>query len=99
MFVCVRRCNPLPDSVRELAHGDGSETNRGAVGDMMDVRRGMASLDVGSRNVEWPAWSNVRVDPRYRVRQARVQRSLSEQTPRQSPVAPDWGSEFGWENW
>lgn len=67
--------------------------------DLKLVRAGTAHVpDSPTASVDWPAWSNVTVDPAYRTRQARVQRPTSERTPTQYPQAPDWRSEGLLEN-
>jgi hypothetical protein len=98
----LRRCNPVPSCLRELMYGAAGEGarpgDRGVMGDLEDVRAQRAQIpDIGYRNVPWPAWSNVTVDPRYRVRQIRVQRPISERTPTQYGQDADWSSEFAWE--
>lgn len=93
-WLCCRRANGVPDSLHELMYGDGKATNRGVMGDLADIRAERAIIpDVGTRNVPWFSWSNVRVDPRYRVRQVRVERPLSERTATQYPQNVDWPSE------
>lgn len=88
-WVCVRRVNPLPDVIRQLVYG-GDGLGEGVMGDLKDVREGRAQIpDVGARNVPWPAYSNVRVDPRFRVRQVRVIRQTSEGTPTRYPQPTD----------
>jgi hypothetical protein len=95
-FLCSRRCNPIPESIQAYAFGDSKQ--RGALGDLEDVKKGeMQIWDIGTRNVDWPAWSNVRVDARYRLRQARVQRPISEQTPTEYTQKVDWPSEYSYE--
>lgn len=84
--VCRRGGQTAPASVEKAA--------KEALDDLKEVRSGVAHLpDVGTASVDWPAWSNITVDPRYRVRQARVQRGLSERTPTQHGQATDWSSE------
>jgi len=88
-WVCSRRMNEVPAPVLRLLYG-GEGEGKGALGDMKDVRAGVARLpDVGRRNVDWPFWSNVTVDPRYRVKQIRVQRPVSEKTVPQYPQNVD----------
>lgn len=82
-WLCSTRLNPVPDSIQGLAFGRGGN-DRGVMGDLEDVRAKRAQIpDIGYRNVDWPAWGNVFVDARYRVRQIRVQRPISESTPTQ----------------
>lgn len=85
-LLCARRGEDVPKPVAEAMEE--------AIKQMEDVRAGRAHIpDIGTANPDWPSWSNVTVDPRYRVRQIRVQRALSERTPRQHPQAVDWRSE------
>ena len=73
-WLAGRRGNPVPDSLKKNADG--------CIKDMEDVRKGFQQLpDIGYRTPGWPAWSNVRVDPRYRLRQIRVETPISENTP------------------
>jgi len=97
-YVRCRRGNPVPESLKELVFGDGSENNKGVMGELAAVQRQELQLDgIGYRNVPWPAWSNIRVDSRYRLRQARVERPISEQTPTQYAPNIDWFAEFCFE--
>jgi hypothetical protein len=87
-WLSARRLNTVPDSLRELY--EGSDGKGGVLGDLEAVRKKtMIIPDIAFRNVDWPAWSNVTVDPRYRVRQIRVQRQISEKTPTQYPQTVD----------
>ena len=93
-----RRGNPVPESLKELVFGDGSEENKGVMGELAAVKKQQLQLDgIGYRNVPWPAWSNVRVDTRYRLRQARVERPISEPTPPQYSQNVDWAAEYTFE--
>lgn len=75
-WLCTRRGNPAPKSIQDLRDE--------AIEEMKEVRNGMGMIpDLGTRNADWPAWSNVRVDPNYRLRKIRVERPLSEKTPPQ----------------
>ncbi len=95
--ICVRRVNPVPDSIHALLFGTG-DPDRGVMGDLLDVRDQKAQIpDIGYRHVPWPAWSNVTVDPRYRLKQIRVQRPISERTPTEYSQSIDWSSEMTWE--
>src|SRR5262245_15403667 len=77
-WLCSRRLNPIPETMTRLAYGRPGTDERGAMGDMVDVREDRTDIaDIGQRDVEWPAWSNVRVDPRYRLKQIRVERPIS----------------------
>ena len=102
--LCARRLNPTPQALHELMFGEAhmrvrsGGQNRGVMGDLADVRSGAAQIpDVGRRNAPWLAWSNVTVDPRYRLRQIRVQRPISEGTPTQYAQDVDWRAENSWE--
>src|SRR5262245_55184871 len=97
-WLAVRRGNPAPQSLREMLYGDGSEENRGVYGEMLDVKKGLFQLeDVGLRNAGWPAWSNVRRDIWYRVRQTRVERPISERTPTEYSQNVDHAAEHIYE--
>lgn len=86
VWMCGRRGETVPETLAKLAEQ--------AMEDMKEVRAGTAHVpDIGTANPDWPAWSNVTVDPRYRVRQIRVQRSMSERTPPTYPQAPDYRAE------
>lgn len=93
--LCLRRVNPVPDSVRDLMFGTPETDDRGVLGDLKAVQSQAAQIpDIGYRTVPWPAWSNVTVDPRYRVRQIRVQRPISERTVPNYSQAVDHAAEF-----
>lgn len=96
LMIAPRRSNPVPDSLRELAFG--ADGRGGVMGDLRQVRDQKQQIpDIGYRSVPWPAWSNIRVDPRYRLRQQRVERPISERTPTQYAQQVDWAAEFSWE--
>lgn len=85
-WLCSRRGEDPPKALAELA--------KAAIDDMAEVRAGRAHVpDIGTANPDWPAWSNVTLDARYRVRQARVQRPISEPTPASYPQSPDYRAE------
>lgn len=92
--LCSRRLNQVPDSIRALLFGSGG-ADRGVMGELRDVHADRLKVpECRRRNPDdAPAWSNVVVDPRYRMRQARVQRPISERTPTQYPQTIDWPSE------
>lgn len=93
-----RRGNPVPAQLKELMFGDGKPENRGAMGVLRDIQAMVLQVDgAGYRNAPWPAWSNVRVDCRYRLRQARAERPISEKTPTSYPQNVDWPAEFTFE--
>lgn len=73
-WLCSRRTNPLPESIEKLFAG--------AVEEMKAVQAGAAQVPgIGLGDAAWPVWDNLNVDPRYRVRKARVERRLSEKRP------------------
>ena len=73
-MLCMRRVNPTPESLME-AYGE-------VIQDLKDIKAmRLAFNEIGLRNAAWPAWSNVRVDCRYRLRQTRVERPICEKTP------------------
>jgi phage gp36-like protein len=86
-WLCRRRGNPVPASIKELCDA--------TIEDLKAVLAGTLPIaDVGQRYTDQPAWSNVRVDPRYRVRQIRVERPISEQSPSQRPTkSRDFGAD------
>jgi len=86
-FICVRRVNPLPNSIKDLYVE--------AMQDMLALRKGEYSLgDINSCIVDSPAWSNVRVPVWYLVDRIRVERRQSEGTPRRIAPPLDYLSEF-----
>lgn len=88
-WLCARRGNPVPESIDRLLHGDGAKDG-GAMGDLADVRAKRATIpDIGYRFQDCPAWSNVRLDARYRVKQVRVEQVNSQRTPTQYAQAVD----------
>lgn len=87
-WLCVRRGNTPTDALKELY--EGADGKGGVMGDLKAVReKKLVIPEIGLRHVDWPAWSNVTVDPRYRVRQIRTQRVLSEKTPTEYPQQVD----------
>jgi hypothetical protein len=79
-IVAVHRCNPMPQALKDMYAE--------VMGDLRDFRSGLYKLgDVDLRIVDSPAWSNVRVPVWYMVHRIRVERQLSEKTPRR--IVPD----------
>jgi len=76
-WLSIRRGNPAP--------GSFEDHYKEVLEDLASVRDGTNQLDLGLREAAWPAWSNVRVDPAYLLRKARVERPLSEQGPSGRP--------------
>jgi curved DNA-binding protein CbpA len=86
----TRRGNPCPKSLQDMYDE--------AIKDMEKVKKEEMQIpDIGKRNPDWPAWSNVSVSNAYRFKKIRVERPISERTPTQYPQNPDWGAEFCWE--
>ena len=86
-WLCTRRGNGVPKSIQAMCDR--------AYKQMELILEGKMPLDVGSRNPDWPAWSNVIVRPEYQQSKIRVQRSISEQTPvTQYKRKKDWASEY-----
>lgn len=79
-WLCSRRGNPVPGSLKErLAE---------VMDELKQVKSGQYSLqDLAERTSSAPIWSNTRVDVRYRTRRIRVERPISEGTPPR--VAPN----------
>lgn len=79
-WLCARRMNPIPESLQALYDEVREE--------LKALRDGSYTLgDISERVSSAPAWSNVRVSVHYRLRRIRVQRPISEQTPRR--IAPN----------
>lgn len=73
-WLSQRRGNPPPGSIKGLFEQ--------AVEEMTSVHSGLFEVPgVGTREVLWPAWSNVRIDQLYALRKIRVERPISERTP------------------
>lgn len=86
-WLASRRVNPVPQSLQEAYE----ETLK----DLELVRTQKVELpSAPTREAAWPAWSNVRVDPFYQVRQVRVERPISERSPVTYPQHRDLASEF-----
>lgn len=86
-WLCTRRCQSVPRGIAELYDE--------CVKAMELVKSGQHAIeDIGGRNVDWPAWSNSRVDQRYLLRKIRVQRPLSEGTPTQFRRNRDIGADY-----
>lgn len=82
-----RRGNPGPASLKEMKDEVMQELEM--------VRAGQMQVDsIGRRSTMAPAWSNVRVDPRYRLHQSRIQRPISDRTNRPYPAPLDRQSEW-----
>lgn len=73
-WLSMRRANPAPSGVEEQY--------KEAVEQLKEIQNGRLSLnDVDLREPAWPYWSNIRVDPRFKVLQSRVVAKTSEDTP------------------
>lgn len=84
-FLCERRAQGCPKSIK-------AEYDE-ALEEMKMVMTGQMQLeDCGTRGVDWPAISNVTVNPAYEYNRVRVEPNLSEQTPTAYPQFIDWNS-------
>lgn len=84
-WLCERRAQACPKSI--LRNWEE------ALKELEMVHKGQLSIeDVGTRDVDWPSIVNVRVNPSYNGMQARVQPSISEQTPTHFGQYVDWNS-------
>lgn len=89
-WLSSRRGNPPPGSINELYEQ--------AVEDMKLVHDGKYEVPgIGTRDAQWPFWSNVRVDAVYALRKIRVEKPISEKTATTYPQHPDRVAEFIWE--
>jgi Protein of unknown function (DUF1320) len=90
--LCMRRGNPVPKSLAE----DYKETME----ELASVRRGDLPIDpniIGYRNNMSFAWSNVTMQPGYRLRKVRVETQISDPTPTSYPQSIDWRTQFLYE--
>lgn len=84
-WLCARRAQPIPKSIRE-------EYDE-AIEEMRMVQCGQLSIDdIGTRGSDWPTVSNVIVNPAYDGMRARVQPAISEGTPTNYSQYIDWNS-------
>lgn len=84
-FLCTRRAQGCPKSLQKEYETVEKR--------MMMVQCGQLDLeDCGTRGVDWPAVCNITVNPAYDVVRARVQPSISEQTPTVYGQFIDWNS-------
>jgi hypothetical protein len=91
-WVRRRRGNDVPKSLADDCIA--------ALEDLQAVQAGtMLIADIPLRAAGWPAWSNVTVDTRYRIKKVRVQRPISEKTPTQYSQIIDWNAEFAFEEY
>ena len=73
-WLCKRRGNSVPESLEDEYEE--------IIEEMQKVKEGELSLgDVAQRESDQPTFSNVTVDTTYDLRQIRVQRPISEQSP------------------
>lgn len=73
-YLCMTRLQPCPASIAQLYME--------VIEALTAVKTGQFQLeDIAPRNVDWPAWSNSRVDHRYWLRKIRVAKPISEPTP------------------
>jgi hypothetical protein len=96
LFIAKRRLNPVPKSLAEEVGKPtpvGLET--GIFGLMASIKRNDDSLaDIYARVSQTPAASNMVFDNRYPVNKLRVQRWISDRTPRNVLPAIDYTSEY-----
>jgi hypothetical protein len=91
-WLSIRRGNAPTDALKELYQG--SDGKSGVMGDLKAIReKKMLIPEIGFRHPDWPAWSNVTTDVRFRVRQVRVQRLISEDSPTEYAQTTDLISE------
>lgn len=84
-FLCTRRAQGCPKSIEQEFYE--------AMEEMRMVQNGQMMIeDCGTRGADWPAMSNITVNPSYEFRRARVQPSMSEQTPTAYGQWIDWNS-------
>lgn len=84
-WLCQRRAQGCPKSLA----ADWVE----ALEELRMVQSGALALeDVGTRGVDWPTVTNIRVNPAYEYAQARVEPNISEQTPTAYAQYIDWNS-------
>lgn len=90
-WLAKRRAQPVPQGIAS----DYEET----MADLMMVKDGDLDIEsIAPRTSNWPAFSNVTVDPVYTNRKVRVEPSISEPTATQYPQAIDWASYWLFEN-
>jgi hypothetical protein len=87
-WLCSRRGNPVPDSLKFLLKGDDGKG--GAMADLEKVRSGRLPLPgAPTRGPEHPSFIAVTVNPLYRLKQIRIQPELSERVVAQHPTSID----------
>ena len=86
-WLCTRRAQGCPRGIM----ADCEE----AIEMMKGVQSGAYAIeDIGTRGVDWPTVTNIRVSPGYDGMQARVEPNISEQTPTVYNQYIDWSSAF-----
>lgn len=89
-WLCTRRAQGCPKSIR----ADYDEMME----EMQKVQCGQLYIeDIGTRGSDWPTVSNITVNPAYNVMRARVQPSISEQSPTAYSQYIDWNSALAFE--
>jgi hypothetical protein len=86
-FLCSRRAQGCPKSI-QADYQEAIEELRMVQGGQLEIE------DCGTRGVDWPAMSNVTVDPSYDGMRVRVEPNISEQTPTAYSQYIDWNSAF-----
>ena len=85
-WLCSRRGNPVPASIKEL-YDEAIET-------LKEVRAGALAIpDIGTRSPSHPAWSNQVVRQEYWQKKLRVETAISDARPQSYPQAADWATE------
>ncbi|MDE2097156.1 MAG: hypothetical protein KGL39_07910 [Patescibacteria group bacterium] len=85
-----RRGNPPPGAYEELY--------KDTIADLKSVKSGENQIpDIGYREVQWPAWSNIHVSTVYQLKRSRVERPISEKTPTTYPQNVDHVADFIYE--
>lgn len=88
IWLCRRRGNSVPASLMESWEEDCLPLLEAIQKDQMSLN------DIAERESDQPRFANVTLDSRYRVRQLRVERPLSDRVPNNIPRLTHWDSEF-----
>lgn len=84
-FLCTRRAQGCPRPI-QAGYDEAVEEMKAVYADQLSIE------DIGTRGVDWPTVTNIRVSPGYDGMQARVEPSISEQTPTAYGQFVDWNS-------
>lgn len=86
-YFCSRRGNGVPESL--------SSDLEVAMDEMKEVQKGeLDLLEIVATDVNWPAWSNVRVVTWARLYKIRVERGISEGSPTTFPRTVDQAADY-----